>query len=344
KTKADVVFAFFGFNESFAGKQGLEKFKQDLDGFVKHTLSQKYNGESAPKLVLFSPIAHEDLHDPNLPDGSENNARLKIYMQAMAEVAKANGVAFVDLFQPTLEIYREADASRSPASASGTRKRAGRSLTMNGIHLTEDGNAELADVIVQALFPGQKPQLSDEALTKLREAVNDKNFYWFHRYRTTDGYSSYGGRSYLKFVNGQTNREVMMRELEVLDVMTENRDKRVWEMAQGRDLKVDDGNTPPFIPVVTNKPGPGPNGEHVFLGGEEAIGKMTIGKGLKVNLFASEETFPEVINPVQMAFDTQGRLWVAAWPNYPHWKPKEEMNDKLLILEDTDGDGKADKC
>ena len=45
-----------------------------------------------------------------------------------------------------------------------------------------------------------------------------------------------------------------------------------------------------------------------------------------------------------MAFDTKGRLWVAAWPNYPHWKPKEPMNDKLLILEDTNGDGKADKC
>src|SRR5207302_468708 len=54
--------------------------------------------------------------------------------------------------------------------------------------------------------------------------------------------------------------------------------------------------------------------------------------------------FPELAKPVQMAFDARGRLWVAAWPSYPHWKPGEEMNDKLLILEDTDGDGKADKC
>ena len=54
--------------------------------------------------------------------------------------------------------------------------------------------------------------------------------------------------------------------------------------------------------------------------------------------------FPELVNPVQMAFDTKGRLWVAAWETYPHWKPKDEMNDKLLILEDTDGDGRADKC
>src|SRR4029077_1814656 len=60
--------------------------------------------------------------------------------------------------------------------------------------------------------------------------------------------------------------------------------------------------------------------------------------------FASEEQFPELAKPVQMAFDTRGRLWVAAWPTYPHWKPTEPMDDKLLILEDTNGDGKADVC
>ena len=54
--------------------------------------------------------------------------------------------------------------------------------------------------------------------------------------------------------------------------------------------------------------------------------------------------FPELVNPVQMAFDTRGRLWVAAWHNYPHWKPTEAADDKLLIFEDTDGDGRADKC
>ena len=70
---------------------------------------------------------------------------------------------------------------------------------------------------------------------------------------------------------------------------------------------------------------------------------MTVAKGMKVNLFASEKEFPELAKPVQMAFDAKGRLWVAVWPTYPHWKPKEEMNDKILILEDTDGDGKADK-
>jgi len=85
-TKADVVFAFFGYNESFAGQQGLEKFEKDLDGFLKGLASQKFNGKSAPRVVLFSPIAHENLKDPNLPDGSANNARLEIYTKAMAKV------------------------------------------------------------------------------------------------------------------------------------------------------------------------------------------------------------------------------------------------------------------
>jgi hypothetical protein len=60
---------------------------------------------------------------------------------------------------------------------------------------------------------------------------------------------------------------------------------------------------------------------------------MTIGSGLAVNLFASEEEFPELVNPVQMAFDTRGRLWVASWKNYPHWRPKTPMDDKLIIRE-----------
>ena len=136
----------------------------------------------------------------------------------------------------------------------------------------------------------------------------------------------------------------MKREMEVLDVMTANRDKRIWAVANGKDIEVNDENTPPFIPVVTNKPGPLQGGKHVFLDPEKAIEKMTVAKDMKVTVFASEKDFPEFVNPVQMAWDSKGRLWVAVWPTYPHWKPKEPMNDKILILEDTKGTGKADKC
>ncbi|MBL8792974.1 MAG: dehydrogenase, partial [Planctomycetia bacterium] len=327
-TKADVIFAFFGYNESFGGAEGLDKFKKDLEGFVQSTLKQQFNGKSAPRLVLFSPIAHENTKDRNLPDGSANNVRLQQYTAAMAEVAKANKVAFVDLYQPTTELYAKAT----------------KPLTINGIHLNADGNKQLAEAIDRSLFAGQgEVKRTPELLESVRKAVVDKNHYWFNRYRAVDGYSTFGERAFLKFVDGQSNYEVGQRELEVLDVMTSNRDRVVWAAAQGNVAKAVDNNLPPFIPVKTNRPGPLPGGKHVFLGGEEAIQKMKIAQGLKVNLFASEKEFPELANPVQMAFDPQGRLWVAVWPTYPHWKPTEPMNDKLIILEDTDGDGKADK-
>jgi len=328
--KADVVFAFFGYNESFQGKPGLDKFKKDLDDFVKKTLAQKYNGTSAPRLVLFSPIAHENLKDRNLPDGKENNERIEMYTGAMVDVAKANKVFFVDLFHPTLELYGKATEP----------------LTINGVHLNEHGNKLLAEVIDAALFTRGVRSTSPRGveLEKVRQAVLDRNFYWFNRYRTVDGYSIYGGRADLRFTDGQTNRVVMQREMEILDEMTANRDKRVWAVAQGGDLKVDDSNLSPFIPVKTNKPGPLPGGKHLFYSGEESIKNLKIAPGFKVNLFASEKEFPELTNAVQMSWDTKGRLWVAVWPTYPHWKPGEPMNDKLLIFEDTKGTGKADKC
>jgi putative heme-binding domain-containing protein len=326
--KADVILAFFGFNESFGGPEGLEKFKADLDKLIRDTIEKKYNGHSAPRLVLFSPVAHEDLGDPNLPDGSENNRNIALYTKAMAEVATTRGVLFVDLFRISEETYRSSDAP----------------LTINGVHLNDYGDRRLAPRIEAALFPGEPaPDRDPAVIHELRAAVLEKNFYWFHRHRIVDGYSVYGGRAGLSFVDGQTNKVVMDREFEVLDVMTSNRDKRIWAVAQGRDLAADDSNTPPFLTVKTNKTGSGPGGTHLFLDGEGAITRMKVHPGMKVNLFASEKEFPELQKPVQMAFDARGRLWVAVMPSYPHWRPKDEMDDKVLILEDTDGDGRADR-
>jgi putative membrane-bound dehydrogenase-like protein len=327
-TKPDVIFAFFGYNESFAGEAGLPKFKSDLEAFIKHTLSQKYNGHSAPRLVLFSPIAFEDHKSPNLPHGEDINKNLEMYTKAMGEVAKANGVYFVDIF--------------SPMKAEYVFGRQGNPHTINGIHLNEAGNRLLAGIIDRRLFKGAD-KLDEQVLAKIRPAVLDKNFYWFHRYRVTDGYSTYGGRAWLKFTNGQTNYEVVQKELEQLDAMTSNRDKVIWAACRGETVKPEDGNLPKSVPVITNKPGKGPNGTTLFLSGEDEIKTMTIAKGLKVTLFADEKMFPELSKPVQMAWDAKGRLWVAVWPSYPHWKPGDPYNDKLLIFEDTDGDGKADK-
>ncbi|MBS0263441.1 MAG: HEAT repeat domain-containing protein [Planctomycetes bacterium] len=338
-TKADVIFAFFGYNESYAGEAGLAQFKQELDAFLKHSLQQKYNGHSAPRIVLFSPIAQEPVNDPNLAPKetvAANNQRIALYVGAMKEVAASNEVTFVDLFTPTLAHFQ---AGKGPQ------------LTINGVHLNLQGDQFVGNVISQALFGPLSDAPAAAKLEKLRQAINDKNFYWFNRYRATDGFSTFGERAFLKFSEGpggygegRSNYGTVQRELEVLDILTANREQQVWALAQGKDPKVDDSNLPPFFPVISNKPGPLEGGKHLYLPAEEAIQKMTTGPGLKVTLFASEEQFPELVNPVQMAFDTKGRLWVAAWRTYPHWKPTEKMDDKLLILEDTNGDGRADVC
>jgi len=327
--KADVILAFFGLNESFAGPAGLPKFKQDLARFIQETLGHKYNGRTAPRLALLSPVAHENLRNPDLPDGAENNRNLKLYAEAMAEVAKANGVPCVDLFTPSLDLYAK---STTP-------------LTLNGIHLGEYGNRLLAPVIVRGLFPDlPEPALRAPALERIRAAVIDKDFHWFNRYRTVDGYNVYGGRSQMKYVDNISNWDVLQREMEMLDAMTASRDQRIWALAQGKDAKVDDSHTPPAIPVKSNKPGPGAGGAHAFLDPEEAIRHMKVPSFMKVNLFASEKDFPDLARPVQMTWDTKGRLWVAVIPSYPHWDPKEPLNDKVLIFEDTNGDGRADRC
>ncbi|MEQ1828831.1 MAG: PVC-type heme-binding CxxCH protein, partial [Pirellula sp.] len=333
-TKADVIFAFYGYNESFAGDAGLSAFQSNCEAFIDHVLSKNYNGKSAPRLVLFSPIAHEYIQEPNLPTKEyvvARNQMLRKYTDVMAAVAKAKNVTFVDIFSTT-----QGD------------KAIGRSMTINGIHQNSQGDMAIASACDKGLFSsGKKVTVSDE----LRKAVNDKSFYWYNRYRVTDGYSTYGERAFLKFSEGPggygdglSNYSVGQRELDILDVKTSNRDKVIWAAAQGKKVIADDSNVPELISVISNKPGLLEGGKHEFLTGEQSISTMTVHKNMKVELFAEESKFPELVNPVQMAFDTKGRLWVAVWPTYPHWKPTEPMADKLLILEDTNGDGKADTC
>src|SRR5690606_34339678 len=153
------------------------------------------------RLILFSPIAAEDTQSRVLPSASRLNAQIAPYVEAMREVAKEQDVPFVDLFEPTREAY---DAAEEP-------------LTINGVHLTAEGYRTLATILDDKLFGESDTPTDWNTLEKLNKAVLAKNFDWYQRYRTTDGYSIYGGRSHLEFVGGQTNRVVMQREMEVLD-------------------------------------------------------------------------------------------------------------------------------
>ena len=324
RCEADVILAFFGYNESFAGDDGVESFTDDLREFVRHTLDQTYNGSEAPTLVLVSSIPFEDIGNPLLPEARGENDRIRAYNAAIKEVASETDAHFIDVFTPMRWRYREG----------------GDSLTINGIHLNELGNRVLAGVLIDAL--GVRFWTADaKRSAAVRELVLEKNLMWFNRYRATDGYNVYGGRSTLEY-DGVTNYEVLQRELEVLDAMCIDLDKRIHAVAQGDADPGASDELPAQIPVATNKPGEGPDGTHLFLEPDDAIEKMTVAEGMSVNLYADEVRFPRLVNPVQMSWDTRGRLWVAVWPTYPHWQPGTEMNDALLIVEDDDGDGVAD--
>src|SRR6185436_7157875 len=78
-----------------------------------------------------------------------------------------------------------------------------------------------------------------------------------------------------------------------------------------------------------------------YLKPEESVKRMKVPAGFEVKLFAAE---PMVINPIAFTIDEKGRAWVVESYEYPKRTPKGQMpRDRIIILEDTDGDGVADK-
>ena len=73
---------------------------------------------------------------------------------------------------------------------------------------------------------------------------------------------------------------------------------------------------------------------------KDAASKMTVPDGFKVTLFAGE---PDVVQPIAFAFDDRGRMWVVECLSYPKWSRDGTGKDRVVILEDTDGDGVHDK-
>lgn len=177
---ADSLILCFGMNESFKGEAGLPKFRADLDAYLKNHLAQKYNGKTAPRLLLISPIAHENLGKP-LPDGVQHNKDLAKYVSAMAEVAAANKVPFINLFQPHTEWIK-----RNPKEK----------LTFNGIHQSEEGDWVFSQWIAQQLgwFDGKLVKKASPEAEKLRAAIAWKNDrFWIH-FRAVNGEYIYGRR------------------------------------------------------------------------------------------------------------------------------------------------------
>mgnify|MGYP003972867083 FL=1 len=319
RLKTDVIIAFFGFNSSFDGVGELSRFKKELDAFLKHTLAQKYNGKSAPRLVLVSPTAVQAIK--GVTDGVQQNTNLILYTEAMRAVARENNVLFVDAFSPSNQWYSD-----------------GKAHTVDGALLNGLGYRKLASLLVDSLFQEENP--SGNLRSAVHKAVMDKNFYWQNDFKVPNGVHVYG-RRYNPF--GPKNYPF---ELKKTREMTEIRDQAIWATLKGKafDVKAADAKTSKLPAVQSNyRPG-GKNGNVNYNPGEVTQTKIQVAEGYKIELFADEGRFPDLANPVQMAFDNKGRLWVATMASYPHYRIGDpHPKDKLIIFEDTNNDGKADK-
>lgn len=323
--QADVIIACFGMNESFSGEAGRPAFEESLRDFIASMRDLKPGG-GEPEILLVSPIAHEALGG-NFPGGTEHNADLVAYTESMRMVAQEQGVRFVDLHEPSMKLWGVPIGPR---------------FTINGIHLTELGNQLISEQLFFSTFdpgdlepPSIDSEINWEQLEPLREAVVEKNRQFFYRYRPINSYYVMGGR---KNPFGVVN---FPAEMSKLDAMVAHRDHRVHEIAAGRDPgAINDGHTGEFTDIESNYAGP----EIVFRDPADTKAGFDIPDGYELQCFASEQDFPELANPVALSFDEQGRLWVLAIPTYPQYLPGVEPKDKLLVLEDIDGDGRADAC
>jgi glucose/arabinose dehydrogenase len=317
--KPQVLIAAFGFNESFGGEKGLAKFEKDLAEFIKKTTSTSYDGKNPPKLILLSPIANEDRTDRKILAGTWNNARLAMYSAAMKKVADEHKVACVDLFTSTQKLLADSSAS-------------GQYLTINGVHLNDAGYAAVAPILDEALS-GPAPAYKGN-LEKIHAEVQEKNKQFYYDYRAVNGCYIYGQR---KTPFGVTN---FPAEFAKLRKMIEVRDGRIWQAAAGGTppRTIDDSGTGEFVTIETNYK----NEIHITTP-EEAKASFTLPPDFEISLFASEVEFPDLKDPVAITFDKKGRLWVGTNPSYPQYLPGTPVDDKILILEDSDRDGKADK-
>jgi hypothetical protein len=127
----ETFLCFFGYNESFAGPEGIAKFREDYAAYMDSQAS-KYAPGGKARFILVSPVAFEDAADPLRPDGQRENENLRRYTEAVKRVAEEKGWAFVDVFTPTLSLFG---------------KEKGLQYTVNGAHLNEAGDRELARLL-----------------------------------------------------------------------------------------------------------------------------------------------------------------------------------------------------
>jgi len=257
------------------------------------------------RFVLLSPIRHEDLRAtrPTLPDPTRHNELLAQYTKVIEELAQERGGRFWDT-----RVLLDPDSYGQ--------------LTDNGIHLNETGYFQLAFRMHRPSsgldwFGLKRPTLSKDQRETLRTAITRKNELFFHRWRPANETYLFGFR---KHEQGQNAKEMPMFDPLIDTAEAEiDRLKRTPATSAAAPAKV--AAVPSAVPTL-----PKPD--------------FTVQDGYEISLWAEN---PLLYKPTQMNWDAQGRLWVASSALYPQIAPGGEATDTILVLEDTNGDGKAEK-
>ena len=222
--------------------------------------------------------------------------------------------------QPIETILSETAAKRNIPFVSMDELAKTPSLFQNPIHLTPDGYKAAARLIERSLGWQEKPWDKGNQAEILRQHILRKNEWFFHRSRPANMAYIFG------FRKGEQGRNA--GEIPQFDALIAEEDAAIAKM---RDLA--SGTIVPLKEVRT---------ESAFAAKTpQELPKFTVADGFEVTLWAENPLFHK---PTQMNFDPQGRLWVTSCLSYPQIEVGQTPNDKAIILEDTNSDGKADKA
>ncbi len=256
-----------------------------------------------PRIIVLGPPPFEKPRDPRVRDNTGLNPRLVRFAGAAEAIARRHGFMYVDLL--------------------GLKAAAGETLTRDGLHFTAAGARLVGAAVADRLVPG-----AGEPGESLRAAIVEKNRLWFDTWRCMNWAFAYGDRTTQPFAKGAPDHPSFVEELRQHQPRLAHADAVIRALVTDRPAPAN----PPALPLRADPPAPTP---------AEQLAGFKVRPGFKVNLFADESL--GVIRPVQIRWDERGRLWVACTPAYPQLQPGEHGRDFILVLEDADGDGKADK-
>ena len=199
----------------------------------------------------------------------------------------------------------------------------GKSATDNGIHPSSLGYQEIARQIQSQLALTHRSSSSSWMSARaepLRQAILRKNEWFFYRSRPANMAYIFG------FRKGEQGQNAV--EIPKFDPLIAAEEHRIAEL---RSLKP--GVNAPDVPRRV--------GNLKTLHTEQPHPQFEVGEGLAVTLWAEN---PQLHKPIQMNFDPKGRLWVASSEVYPQIEPGQAATDKIIVLEDTQGIGRADRA